>query len=52
MTTQPKDDELERELENFQDIALVLKQSSGSVPRLRGGDVHGLSIPFAGACPR
>jgi serine phosphatase RsbU (regulator of sigma subunit) len=37
---------LAEELENFQQIALALKPSPGSVPRLPGVDLHGLSLPL------
>jgi serine phosphatase RsbU (regulator of sigma subunit) len=38
---------LTEELENFQQIALALNPSSGSVPRLEGVDIHGLSLPLS-----
>jgi serine phosphatase RsbU (regulator of sigma subunit) len=37
---------LAEELENFQQIALALKPSPGSVPSLPGVDIHGLSLPL------
>lgn len=48
MGTQELDKELLEELRNFEDIAAVLKPSPGKVPRLRGIDIHGASIPFKG----
>lgn len=37
------------ELENFKDIAQVLKPSPGEIPRLAGVDIDGLSLPLRGA---
>lgn len=34
------------ELENFQEIALALKPSSGRIPRLKGVDMHAVSMPL------
>jgi serine phosphatase RsbU (regulator of sigma subunit) len=48
MSTQTVDRELAEELRNFQEIAAVLKPSSGTIPRLPGIDIHGTSIPFRG----
>lgn len=49
MMTAIRDTELVEELQNFQEIASVLKPSPGKVSSLRGVDVHGLSIPLKGA---
>jgi serine phosphatase RsbU (regulator of sigma subunit) len=37
------------ELRNFEEIARLLKPSPGDIPRLRGVDIHGLSLPLQGA---
>jgi serine phosphatase RsbU (regulator of sigma subunit) len=39
---------LEDELENFKQIARVVKPSAGEVPRLQGIDIAGLSMPLNG----
>jgi serine phosphatase RsbU (regulator of sigma subunit) len=40
--------QLSRELENFEDIAKYLKPQTGEVPRLKGIEVCGGSVPFNG----
>ena len=39
---------LEDELQNFKQIARVIKPSAGEIPRLKGIDIAGLSLPLAG----
>jgi serine phosphatase RsbU (regulator of sigma subunit) len=39
---------LQDELENFKQIARVLKPSAGEIPRLAGVDIAGLSLPLSG----
>lgn len=48
MITETQEKELLDELRNFQEIAAVLKPSPGNVPKLRGIDIHGVSIPLKG----
>ena len=39
---------LEDELQNFKQIARVIKPSAGEIPRLKGIDIAGISLPLAG----
>lgn len=39
---------LQDELDNFKQIAAVLKPSAGEIPRLAGVDIAGLSLPLSG----
>jgi len=39
---------LEDELQNFKQIARIIKPSAGEIPRLRGVDIAGLSLPLSG----
>lgn len=39
-------EELTRELQNFQEIIRYLKPSPTTIPRLQGIDIHGLSLPL------
>lgn len=39
-------DEMAGELQNFEEIARFLSQSPGAVPKLKGVDIHGFSIPL------
>ena len=39
---------LQDELDNFKQIARVLKPSAGEIPRLAGVDIAGLSLPLSG----
>ena len=36
------------ELQNFEDLARFLNPSAGAIPRLKGVDIHGLSLPLRG----
>ncbi len=44
----PKDDSALVELQNFEEIARFLNPSPGAIPRLKGVDIHGLSLPLRG----
>lgn len=46
MTTLSSGGLLSEELQNFEQIALALKPSPGSIPRLNGVDIHGVSLPL------
>ena len=49
MTNAIRERVLADELQNFQEIALALKPSSGGLPQLEGVDIHGLSLPLGGS---
>ena len=46
MGTESSQELLAEELQNFQQLALAFKPSSGSIPRLSGVDIHGTSLPL------
>jgi len=48
MTARAKELKFADELENFQEIAGVLKPSSGAIPKLAGIDISAVSLPLQG----
>lgn len=48
MTAPTKEMKLADELENFQEIAEVLKPSSGAIPKLSGVEISAVSLPLQG----
>ena len=46
MVTRRQHDEAADELDNFREIARVLRPSSGGIPRLKGVDIYGTSVPL------
>lgn len=45
---EPTNSDIAGELENFREIARVLRPSAGSVPQLSGVDIDGVSLPLEG----
>ena len=46
MVTRRQEREAADELDNFREMASVLRPSPGGIPRLQGVDIYGMSIPL------